>query len=172
MKKYIKNGVIITEGTSITNNGKVYYNPSAEIYREFGWEEYIEPAHVKTLQEAKDEKIEAIVQYDISDNVNSFVVNGEYGWIYKADRVGLMNSTRIEKSKGKTNTYLWFNNTKLTINCDTLIDMLETLEEYALECYNVTEQHKADVLGLSTIADVEAYDITADYPIKPMFLIE
>ncbi len=47
--------------------------------------------------------------------------------------------------------------------------MLVALEVYADDAINVTESHKAAVAQLETIEEVEAYDITADYPAKPMF---
>lgn len=171
MKKYIKNGQIITDGTPISDNNYTYFNPTPELYHSLGWEDYIEPEPAKTLEQVKQEKINKIISYDVSDNVNSFTVNGEQAWISKADRVGLMNSTSIEKANNKTNTYLWFNHTRLTISCDNLIDMLSTLEEYALDCYNVTEQHKANVEALATIEEVEEYDYTQDYPNKLTFIV-
>lgn len=171
MNKYIKNGQIITEGTPISDGNYTYFNPTPELYHSLGWEDYIEPEPVKTLEQVKQEKINEIINYDISDNVNSFIVNGEQTWINKADRVGLMNSTNIEKAKNKTNTYLWLNHDRLTISCDNLINMLSTLEEYALECYNVTEQHKANVEALVTIEDVNQYDYTQGYPTKLTFTI-
>ena len=42
--------------------------------------------------------------------------------------------------------------------------MLSALEMYALECFNVTAAHKAAVAELKTIKEVEAFDVTADYP--------
>ena len=171
MKKYIKNGQIITEGTPISDDTYTYFNPTPEIYHSLGWEDYIEPEPIKTLEEVKQDKINEIINYDTSDNVNSFIVNGEQAWINKADRVGLMNSTSIEKANNKTDTYLWFNHTRLTISCDNLIAVLSALEEYALECYNVTEQHKANVEDLTTIEEVEQYDYTQSYPDKLTFII-
>lgn len=171
MKKYIKNGQIITDGTPISDTNYKYFNPTPELYHSLGWEDYIESEPVKTLEEVKQEKINEIISYDISDNVNSFTVNGEQTWISKADRVGLMNSTSIEKANNKMDTYLWFNHTRLTVSCDNLINMLSELEKYALECYNITEQHKANVVALNTIEDVEQYDYTQDYPNKLNFII-
>lgn len=39
-------------------------------------------------------------------------------------------------------------------------------ELYALECYNVTASHKANIEQLTTIEEVEAYDYTIGYPEK------
>lgn len=170
MKKYIKDDKIIYEGTSIIIDDIQYFNPSEEIYLQGGWQIYNE-SKIRTLEDAKQEKINSIINYDISDNVNSFIVNKEQVWINKADRVGLMNSTNIEIASGKTNTTLWLNNKPLIISCNTLIDMLSELEEYALQCYNITEQHKASVLELDNINDVDNFDITLDYPTRLVFNI-
>lgn len=169
MKKYIKNGTIINEGTPIEDGDVIYYNPSAEIYERLGWVEYTEPQPERTLEDAKREKIEAINGYDTSDDVNGFYINGSLFWLSKADRVGLMNSTNILKAAGRTATSLWYNGIELDVSCDALIAMLSQLEIYALDCYCVTEQHKAAVEALESIASVDAYDITAGYPAKLTF---
>lgn len=170
MKKYIKDNKIITEGTPINIGNGICYNPSEEIYLSAGWQVY-EEAIVRTLEIAKQEKIDSIINYDISNNVNNFIVNGQSVWISKADRVGLMNSTNIEIASGKTSTTLWLNNIPLIIPCVTLINMLSELEEYALQCYNITEQHKAAILELDNIDDVDNFDITLDYPTQLVFNI-
>jgi hypothetical protein len=66
-------------------------------------------------------------------------------WLDKSTRVGLMNSLNIEKSSGKATSTLWFGNIKLTINTDAAIQMLSSLELYALSCYNKTAEHKVNV---------------------------
>ena len=53
MKKYIKDGVIISEGTALLDGDIVIYNPTETDYLNHGWVEYIEPVHVKTLEEVK-----------------------------------------------------------------------------------------------------------------------
>lgn len=168
MKKYIKNGTIITAGTPFADGDVVFYNPSEAIYLAHGWVEYIEPV-VRTLEDAKREKIEAITDYDISENVNRFNINGTPYWLSKADRVGLMNSTNILKAAGTQTASLWYNGIELEVSCDGLIAMLSQLEIYAIDCYCVTEQHKAAVEALDDIASVDAYDITAGYPSKLSF---
>ena len=117
-----------------------------------------------TLENAINAKIEEITKYDVSSNVNGFLYNGNTYWLDKDTRVGLMNSTKILKEAGETTTTLWLGNLCVTYAVDDLINMLSALEIYALQCYNVTAQHKAEVAELTTIEAVEAYDITADYP--------
>lgn len=117
-----------------------------------------------TLENVINAKIEEITKYDISTNVNSFLYNGNTYWLDKDTRVGLMNSTKILKEAGETTTTLWLGNLHVTFPVDDFINMLSNLEMYALQCYNVTAQHKSAVAQLTTIEAVEAYDITVDYP--------
>ena len=116
------------------------------------------------LKQAKVEKIAEITAYDTSDKVNGFVLNGLLVWLDKATRVGLMNSTTIAKAAGQQTTTLWLGDVKLEADCDKAIQLLSALEMYALECFNVTSAHKAAVTDLKTIKEVEAFDVTADYP--------
>lgn len=116
------------------------------------------------LEEAKAEKIAEITEYDTSDKVNGFMLNGLIVWLDKATRVGLMNSTTISKAAGQQTTTLWLGGLKLVVDCDKAIQLLSALEMYALECFNVTASHKQAVSELTTIEDVEAYDYKAGYP--------
>ena len=52
------------------------------------------------LKQAKVNKIAEIAAYDTSDKVNGFILNGQIVWLDKATRVGLMNSTTIERDLG------------------------------------------------------------------------
>ena len=109
-------------------------------------------------------KVAEIEAYDTSDKVNGFVLNGLLVWLDKATRVGLMNSTTIAKAAGQQTTTLWLKGIKLVVDCDKAILLLSALEMYALECFNVTAAHKKAVSELKTIKEVEAFDVTADYP--------
>lgn len=119
-----------------------------------------------TPQSVLEKKLAEITAYDTSDAVNSFTLDGEKVWLDKATRVGLMNSTQIEKAAGHATTTLWFSGNSYTIPCDTAIQMLSALELYALECYNVTAQHKANVEELQTVQEIENYDYKTGYPDK------
>ena len=135
-----------------------------EMRREYGawkqkWAE-------KALVLAKKAKIAEIAAYDTSDKVNGFILNGQIVWLDKATRVGLMNSTTIERDLGQETTELWLGEHNLIIKCDLAIQLLQQLEVYALKCFNVTATHKKEVNNLSTIEEINSYDITKDYPDK------
>ena len=117
----------------------------------------------------KEEAIEQITEYDQSEDVNSFTLQGKQMWLPKETRVGLVNSITIEKNAGKKTTVLWFGGEKYELPVDTALQMLSALELYALECYNVTAAHKAAVNALEGVEDVVAYDYTQGYPEKLNF---
>ena len=117
-----------------------------------------------TLEKAKKEKLAAILAYDISSDVNGFMLNGNKVWLDKETRVGLMNSIQITRDMGQDTTTLWFDGYKLEVRCDMAIMLLSSLEMYAMECFNVTAAHKKAVSELTTIEEVEAYDYKTGYP--------
>lgn len=118
----------------------------------------------RRLARAKREVLKKIEDYDTSPAVNGFALNGTVVWLDKATRVGLMNSTSITKAMGQPTTTLWLGESKMEVPCDTAIQLLSALEMYALECFNVTAAHKKAVSELTSIEEVEKYDITAGYP--------
>lgn len=137
---------------------------------------YIEAKRLKTavitaIDLMKDQVLKEITEYDISDSVNSFYLNGEEVWLDKDTRVGLMNSTNIQKAAGVEETTLWLGTTPITINCDLAIQMLGALEIYALACFNKTAEHKKNILALETIDELWQYDYTTGYPEKLNFEI-
>lgn len=153
--------VVTLQGTN-SQIDDICYN----IKVDFGLEEPI-----SEIERAKNNVIRKIDEYDTSSNVNSFVLNGVQVWLDKDTRVGLMNSIQIEKSSGKEQSVLWFNNICITVNCDAAIQMLSALELYALECYNKTAEHKVAVQSLSTVEAINNYDYTQGYPSKLQFTI-
>ncbi len=163
-KRWIKNGVFASD--TIELNGCVVCNPTEDMLRRAGYEEYQEPEPTaeEKLEQAKQQKLYEIMNYDTSDKVNGFVLNGMNVWLDKATRVGLMNSTTIAKAAGNKTTTLWLGEVKLEVDCDKAIQLLSALEMYALECFNVTAAHKKEVSELATIEEVEGYDITKGYP--------
>lgn len=121
---------------------------------------------VVALDLIKREVIKAITAYDASSNVNAFVLNDNIVWLDKETRVGLMNSTNIQKAAGLEETVLWLGTTPIRINCDLAIQLLGALEIYALDSFNKTAEHKKNVEALTTVDEVAAYDYTAGYPEK------
>lgn len=130
------------------------------------FEEFKAKLVASELATAKAQKIAKIDAYDTSDAVNSFLVDGTKMWLDKATRVGLMNSTTIAQSSGLEKVTLWFGDSQLILTCDKAISLLSAIEMYAVQCFDTTARHKAAIGNLTTIEEVEKYDITAGYPEK------
>lgn len=128
------------------------------------FEEFKARLAASELATAKAQKIAEIDAYDTSDAVNSFLVDGTKMWLDKATRVGLMNSTTIAQSSGLEKVTLWFGDTQLILTCNKAISLLSAIEMYAVQCFDTTARHKAAIGNLTTIEEVEKYDITAGYP--------
>lgn len=142
-----------------------YNGETSEQIEYFNWLDYAKKCasiifDTPTVENAIKAKLEEITKYDVSSAVNGFYYQDNEYWLDKATRVGLMNSTRILKENGQTITTLWFDNKCLTLSVDDVIDKLSALEQYALSCYNITASHKNAVQALTTIEEVNEYDIT------------
>lgn len=127
------------------------------------------PSEQELLTQTKANKINKLMQYDTSKEVNSFYLDNVQVWLDKATRVGLMNSLQIEKSSGRTKSTVWFNDVCYTLPIDLGIQMLQALELYALDCYNNTISHKVAIQNLETIEQINDYDFTKGYPQKLNF---
>lgn len=162
-------GFILKGGGTYTS--EIYCDKDAELqdYEVVAYSDYLSSENKKkyegkTIEEAKGMLLAEIEAYDTSPAVNGFSLNNTVVWLDKATRVGLMNSTSITKAMGQATTTLWLGESKMEVPCDTAIQLLSALEMYALECFNVTAAHKKAVSELTTIEEVEKYDITAGYP--------
>lgn len=154
----------VNSGESIVAYEKGFsYEPS---------QEERDAVEAECLSDARQGLELAISKYDTSEAVNSFTVNGITAWLDKATRVGLVNSANAAKSEGIESIALWLGTHSFTINCDMLISMLNRLELYAMQCYNKTAEHIANVEAEDDIHALEEYDYTAGYPEKLNFTIE
>lgn len=110
--------------------------------------------------------------YDTSPAVNGFLLNGSVEWIDIELRMKLCSRTLPEEKKaGKTSTVLWLGNKPYELPIETIEQIMHEIEIYAKACLDVTNSHKAQVLALSDVSAVVAYDYTAGYPEKLSFNI-
>lgn len=130
------------------------------------YEQWKEETLQSSIAYAKKGKLTEIDNYDQSSKVNGFLLNGKTVWLDKATRVGLMNSTTIAKNMGEDTTDLWLGSLHLTVDCDKAIQLLSALEMYALQCFNVTAEHRKAVEELDSIEEIEKFDVTAGYPVQ------
>ena len=118
------------------------------------------------LNSIKGELIDKVTKYDVSDNVNAFYLNGHVAWLDKNTRVGLVNSVNMRIKNGDETITLWLADQSFTLPCETALNLLEGLELYAMDCYNKTAEHKANILHETDIYSLFEYDYTAGYPEK------
>lgn len=168
-KRWIKNGVFASD--TIELNGCVVCNPTQDMLIKAGYKEYKEPVptEVEKLNTAKQNKLYEIEQYDNSSSVNSFTLNSKERWLKNDLRRSLSYSTNILKEDGEKTVDIWFDTECETMDIDYALYMLKTLEVYAKQTNNITHQHKAEVMALTSIEEVESYDITKGYPAKLAF---
>lgn len=148
-------------------------NPTHEMIIEDGWEEYIlenvDDPKDRTLKEMKAEMVETILAYDSSDAVNGFYVDGQFMWLDKVTRVGLMLRINMELENGLTETTLWFNGVPFHLELDRARKMLGQIELYASKCYDNTQRHIANVSALESKEEIESYNYRTGYPDKLKF---
>jgi hypothetical protein len=164
-----------------TNTWRVYFDEEKKVdtYRDgdntFNVEtfkaKYIETTKSKSeevtaLQLIKEAKIADLESFDSSDNINCFYLNGMPVWLDKDTRVGVMNSTRIQKDLGYQNTTFWIGTFKIEVPCDLAIQLLSSIEVYAMNCFNKTAEHKKTIGELTSISEVVKYDFEKGYPDK------
>lgn len=168
-QQYIKDGVI-SYCEVIELNGHWISNPTVDMIHAAGWVEY---THIRTLQEAIEEKIAEINEYDTSSAVNEIFIGENSLWIDRETRAVLVNRFSSEEASGKTSTTLWDSEDRpYTLPIATARQMLSAIELYAAETYDVTASHRETVRQLATIEEVDAFDVTEDYPAKLHFEIE
>lgn len=181
----VKREVVNPEGETIEADVAIF-NPSAgvlaekeiypvEIINEVG-ADHVENGVIKhyvgierTLEMAKWNKVVEIDAYDRSEAVNEFVYDGQQMWIDVDLRVKIQNGLNKCIELGEETYPVWNGNVCYNIPCSQLNMMLAQLEVYAIKCMDNTNRHKASIMALTDIAEVDAYDITVGYPDKLSF---
>ena len=162
-----------TEGNSITkniSNGVFSGIPSVEQLESWGFEEWVEPTPTpeELLARAKANKIAELENYNDSDAVNEFTIQGNSMWLTFDERNRLQKAVDAKEAMGKTSMTKVWNGVEFPFPLATWKQMLAALEAYAFDCQNVTDGHKAAINALDDIEDVEAYEFTG-YPEKLSF---
>lgn len=163
------------EGRVMTRNladGSLFSGvPKASQLTEWGFVEAVEPTPTpeELLESAKQRKIEDIEEYNVSDAVNEFTISGQQMWLTVTERQQLATQINVCETVGRTTMTRWFDGHEFTFSIDLWKQMLTALEVYAGDALNVTEAHKAAVSAMTTVEEIEDYDITAGYPTKLNF---
>lgn len=165
MKQYINDNNEYYDGISVVIGDTRYVSPSEELILQAGYHKVEEP-QTDQLELARGNKLMAIEDYDQSNNVNEFYLGGVPMWLDAHTRQQLRISIEAYQATGAETVTKWFGGQQFTFPTSAWLQMLNALEVYAAEALNVTEAHKAAVMAMDNVEDIEAYDITAGYPEK------
>lgn len=163
------------EGKTITrrlDSGALFSGiPTLSQLSEWGFEEIVEPEPTpeEQLEIAKQRKIQEIEDYNVSDAVNEFTIGGQAMWLTVEEREQIATQIAANEAGGRTTMTRWFDGHDFTFPLTLWKQMLTALELYAGDALNVTEAHKAEVMTLTTIQEIDDYDITYGYPNKLNF---
>lgn len=134
-----------------------------------GSEDASDPTEEELLAKAKTAKIAEIDKYNSSANVNAFTVNGIPMWLDFDLRSRLKNSIDAAEAEGRTELTKNYGGMTFTYTIALWRQMFTVVENYAGDCQNVSEAHKAAVNAMTDIAEIEAFDVTTGYPQNPAF---
>ena len=154
----------------IVKDGMQTFNPTEEMLFEDGWVEHVPVVYKEEiLNREKEYKIDEILRYDSSDEVNGFYIEGQEMWLDKATRVGLKLRFDAEIASGQTNTTLWYEGIPFNLELANAVQMLNAIELYASACYDNTQAHIANIKAIEDIDALKAYDYRTGYPEKLRF---
>jgi len=129
----------------------------------------VETDPAKLLAAAIAKKIDAITAYDCSRAVNNFHLAGQDCWINVSERVVFNTSIQAAELRGEQAVKMPLGSQVIELPVAVAKGILAQIQGYADAAALVTASHKVAVAGLSTVAEVEAYDHTAGYPAQLEF---
>lgn len=168
------NGILKTEGKQVIN-------PTDDMILAAGWVEYVAPEpkpipEEVLIERARRKKLDELHRYDESKEVNDCVIvyQGEeiHYWANKTERNDLKNAVRDCIAMGREYYRLDLRDkgVSLTIQCESLLGMMATLEVYAIDSFNKTTDHEFAIKDLPTEAEIDAYEFRGvGYPEVPRF---
>lgn len=100
--------------------------------------------------------------YDQSDNVNSFIYQGNKYWLDKQQR----SCMKTVAESGLTEIEIVFGDIAIILPSEFVKQFILQLEAYAYKCFVVTAKHQQSIKSLENIEDILNYDYTTGYPEK------
>ena len=148
-------------------------NPSATIEQVLNMD--ISDSNIRTIDDAKREMINNVENYDKGPSVNSFVINTDddriVAWITPDKRTSYKDSIDAAEFMGIDTVTAIFEGKQISIPTQTAKTALIKIQLYADQCFIVTEMHKAAIMALDNIQDVDNYDYTVGYPERLTFVL-
>lgn len=154
-------------------------NPTASVREVWDMATAEVPVHKRTALQAKAGMIQKITEYDRSEAVNRFTVNGQVGgWFTPEERSNYKSSIDAAKLLGVEKLSFYIGDIMMEVAPEQAEQMLAMIQLYADRCFIVTKQHKLTVEGYFSsevlseeekISLIDSYDFTAGYPEKLNF---
>lgn len=148
--------------TPLTEAQIAFYNENPDAMPEEV--ENLQMNRLPELEIAKGNKLFEIQEYDVSDNVNGFFLNGNLMWLDKATRSSLFNTIEAAQLFNQERIAIWHNGISVDLELQEAKQLLSALELYANQCYSVTHQHIAAVQAMTDVTEINNFDVAADYP--------
>lgn len=123
------------------------------------------------IETLKETKLKELADYDKSDNVNDFTVNGVNAWFDKDTRAALSTSIESASLLGESEITFVINDNEFSIDIQSAKQMLATVQRYTDRCYLTTEKHKRAIKALIEAEAIVNYDFTTGYPTKVTFTL-
>ena len=109
---------------------------------------------------------EKINAYDTSKYVESFSINGVEIWLGSELRNKVRENLETCNQFNETETILRFNGMAFAVSVEQGWQTYYLVLKYARDCWNVTQEHLAEVEKLQSIEDVKNYNYKSGYPEK------
>lgn len=127
---------------------------------------------IPALEPIRTMLLAKITEYDLSENVNSFTLNGSPAWFDKVLRTSIERQIQARQTLGQETAPIAYGNVILQVPIEAGLGMLCQLEVYASDCYNKTTEHKASVSAIQEESELISYDYKTGYPEKLSFEIK
>lgn len=123
------------------------------------------------IETLKEVKLKELADYDISEDINGFILNDKTAWFDKDTRAALSTSIESASLLGETTITFVVNDKEFSIDISTAKQMLAAVQRYADKCFLITEAHKRAIKGLTEAEEIINYDVTTGYPTKVTFTL-
>lgn len=173
--KTIDGNTVFYNGEPIVLDDMQVFNPTPVMLEAAGWQEYVEsepqePTQEELLEQAKEDMLQTIMEYDNSDEVNGCLIH--YGneyipyWADKNERTALKEAVKDCIAVGLDTYRLDLRDfgVSIEVDCELMLGMLQQLEVYAIRCYNKTTDHIYAVKAMTDIDEVRNYHYDSGYP--------
>lgn len=177
------NDYLVYAQTTIMYNDTIVSNPTDEQYKKCGYKEVVDDKkigdvityteddttitinHSISLDNARQYMTGLINDYDKNENVNIFFLNGIPIWLDGEKRLQLRNAVKDTMDNGGETYGLCIDNVGIVqLPCEQIIAILQAVELYAIQCYQVTFLHIEEVKKLEDIDTILNYPYTEGYP--------